>query len=140
NSLLGTRFKIVVGYDGAEQLNEAMRRGEIEGRANSTWASIKLTLLREFREGKVNVLIQMGLRKETELPEVPLLSDLVVGDPKKETIARFLALPVSAARPLAAPPGVPDDRVEILRRAFDATMRDPEFLADARARGSELIR
>jgi len=83
-------------------------------------------------------LIQMGLRKEPELPEVPLLSDLVAGDSKKEGIARFMSLSVSAARPLAAPPGVPDDRVAILRRAFDATMRDPEFLADARARGSEL--
>ena len=138
NSLLGTRFKIVVGYKGAEQLNEAMARGEIEGRANSTWASIKLTLLKEFREGKVNVLIQMGLRKEPELPDVPLLSDLVAGDATKEGIARFMSLSVLAARPVAAPPGVPDDRVGVLRRAFDATMRDPEFLAAARARGAEL--
>src|SRR5262249_56135381 len=86
NSLLGTRFKIVVGYSGAEALNAAMKRGEIDGRANSTWASIKLTLLDEFKAGKVNVLIQMGLRKEKELPDVPLLTDLVSGDPKKEAI------------------------------------------------------
>src|SRR5262245_46109977 len=138
NALIGTRFKIVTGYSGAAALNEAMRRGEIDGRANSTWASIKLTLREEFRDGKVNVLIQMGLRREAELPDVPLLSDLVAGDPRKEGIARFMSLSVSAARPVAAPPGVPDDRVAVLRRAFDATMRDPEFLADARARGSEL--
>jgi tripartite-type tricarboxylate transporter receptor subunit TctC len=138
NSLLGTRFKIVVGYNGAAELNEAMKHGEIDGRANSTWASIKLTLLDAFKDGKVNVLIQMGLRKENELPDTPLLSDLVSSDPKKAAIAKFMSQSVTAARPLAAPPGAPDDRVTILRRAFDATMKDPEFLAAARARGSDI--
>ena len=71
NSLLGTRFKVVVGYSGADTLNEAMKRGDIDGRANSTWASIKLTLFDDFRAGRVNVLIQMGLRKEKDLPDVP---------------------------------------------------------------------
>jgi tripartite-type tricarboxylate transporter receptor subunit TctC len=132
NSLLGTRFKVMVGYGGGDAIDAAMQRGEIDGRANSIWASIKMTLHDEIRAGKVNVLIQMGLRKEPELPEVPLLSDLVTGDPKKEAIAKFMSLAVSTARPFAAPPGVPDDRIVVLRRAFDATMKDPEFLADAR--------
>src|ERR1043166_4612893 len=96
NSLVGTRFKIVTGYSGAEALNEAMKRGEIDGRANSTWASIKLTLLDAFRDGKVNVLIQMGLRKERELPDVPLLSELVAGNAKTEPIAKFMSLSVTA--------------------------------------------
>src|SRR5437870_1149653 len=87
NALLGTRFRIVTGYSGADALNAAMRRGEIDGRANSTWASIKLTLRDEFRDGKLNVLIQMGLRKEPELPDVPLLSDLVKGEERKAAIA-----------------------------------------------------
>ena len=138
NSLLGTRFKIVTGYSGAEALNEAMMRGEIDGRANSTWASIKLTLFDAFKNGKVNVLIQMGLRREAELPDVPLLSELVVGDPKNEAIAKFMSLSVTAARPLAAPPGVPDERVTLLRRAFDATMKNPEFLAAAKTRGTDI--
>jgi tripartite-type tricarboxylate transporter receptor subunit TctC len=138
NALLGTRFRIVTGYSGAAALNAAMRRGEIDGRANSTWASIKLTLNDEFHSGKVQVLIQTGLRKEAELAEVPLLSDLVAADPKKAAVARFMSLSVSAARPLAAPPGVPDERVAILRGAFDATMKDPEFLADARAHRAEI--
>ena len=63
---------------------------------------------------------------------------MVSGDPKNEAIARFMSQSVTAARPLAAPPGVPDERVAILRRAFDATMRDPQFLAAARARGSDI--
>jgi tripartite-type tricarboxylate transporter receptor subunit TctC len=138
NALLGTRFKIMVGYAGAEAINAAMERGEVDGRANSTWASIKLTLLDAFRAGKVNVLIQTGLRKEKELPDVPLLSELVRGDPRKEAMARFMSLSVTPARPLAAPPGVPAERVALLRGAFDATLRDPAFLADARKRGADI--
>jgi len=132
NSLIGTRFQIVVGYSGGDAIDAAMRRGEVAGRANSIWASMKMTLHDDIAAGRVNVLIQMGLRKEPELPAVPLLSDLVAGDPRKEAIARFMSLAVSTARPLAAPAGVPDDRIAILRRAFDATMQDPEFLAEAR--------
>ena len=132
NSLIGTRFKIVVGYSGCDAIDAAMRRGEVAGRANSIWASIKMTLHDDIAAGRVNVLIQMGLRKEPELPAVPLLSDLVAGDPSKAAVARFMSLAVSTARPLAAPAGVPDDRIAILRRAFDATMQDPEFLAEAR--------
>src|SRR5205085_5215706 len=92
NALLGTRFKIIQGYNGTGQINLAMQRGELDGHGTSTWTSIKTTLYNEFRDGKVNVLIQMGVRKEAELPDVPLLSELVVGDPRKEAVARFMSL------------------------------------------------
>jgi tripartite-type tricarboxylate transporter receptor subunit TctC len=138
NSLLGTRFKVIQGYSGSGQINLAMQRGELDGHATSTWTSIQTMLHDEIRDGKVNVLIQTGLRKEPDLPDVPLLLDLVKDDPKKLTIAQFLSLAVSVARPLAAPPGVPDERVELLRRAFDATMQDAEFLAEARVLRSEV--
>jgi tripartite-type tricarboxylate transporter receptor subunit TctC len=138
NSLLGTRFKVKVGYGGGDAIDAAMQRGEIDGRANSIWASIKMTLHQEILDHKVNVLIQMGVRKDPELPDVPLLSDLVAADPKKEAIAQFMSQAVSAARPFAAPPGVPDDRVALLRSAFDMTVRDPEFLADARKLSVEI--
>ena len=138
NSLLGTRFKVKVGYSGGDAIDAAMERGEVDGRANSIWASIKMTLHEEIRDHKVNVLIQMGVRKEPELPDVPLLSDLVAADPKKEAIAQFMSQAVSTARPFAAPPGVPDDRVALLRAAFDMTMQDPEFLADARKLNVEI--
>jgi tripartite-type tricarboxylate transporter receptor subunit TctC len=138
NSLLGTRFKIIQGYSGSGQIHLAMQRGELDGHGNSTWTSIKTTLNREFRDGKLNVLIQMGLRKEPDLLKVPLLSDLVASDPRKEAIAGFMSLAVSVARPFAAPPGVPDDRVAVLRRAFDATMQDPEFLAEANKLNSDI--
>jgi tripartite-type tricarboxylate transporter receptor subunit TctC len=138
NSLLGTRFRIIQGYSGTGQINLAMQRGEIDGHANSTWASIKSTLNNEFRDGKLNVLIQTGPHKEADLPAVPLLTDLVAGNPSKEAVAQFISLAVSIARPFAAPPGVPDERVAILRRAFDATMIDPEFAADAEKLNSEI--
>ena len=138
NSLLGTRFKIIQGYSGSGQINLAMQRGELDGHATSTWTSMQTMLHDEIRDGKVNVLIQTGLRKDPDLADVPLLLDLVKDDPRKRTIAQFISAAVSVARPLAAPPGVPDDRVEILRRAFDATMKDPEFLADAQTLRSEV--
>jgi tripartite-type tricarboxylate transporter receptor subunit TctC len=138
NSLIGTRFKVKVGYGGGDEINAAMRRGEVDGRANSIWASIKMTLSDDIRDGKVNVLIQMGLRKEPQLPAVPLLSDLVAGDARKAAVARFMSQAVAAARPFAAPPGVPDERVALLRRAFEATMQDQEFLADAKSRNAEI--
>lgn len=132
NALLGTRFKVKVGYSGGDAIGAAMERGEVDGRANSIWASIKMTLDKELRERKVNVLIQMGVRKEAELPGVPLLTDLVAGDTRRAAVAQFMSRAVSTARPLAAPPGVPDERVAELRTAFDATVRDPDFLAEAR--------
>jgi tripartite-type tricarboxylate transporter receptor subunit TctC len=138
NSLLGTRFKVIQGYNGSGQIHLAMQRGELDGHGNSTWTSIRSTLGPEFRDGKLNVLIQMGLRKEPDLPNVPLLADLVAGDSRKEAVARFMSLAVSVARPFAAPPGVPEDRVAMLRRAFDATMRDSEFLSEANRLNSDV--
>jgi tripartite-type tricarboxylate transporter receptor subunit TctC len=85
----------------------------------------------EVRDGLLNVLIQTGLHKDRDLPQVPLFLDLVKGDTAREPIALFMSRAVAIARPVAAPPGVPPDRVETLRRAFAATMRDPEFLTEA---------
>jgi tripartite-type tricarboxylate transporter receptor subunit TctC len=138
NSLIGTRFKIIQGYAGSGAINLAMQRGELDGHANSTWTSIKTTIGADWRAGRINVLIQMGARKEPDLPDVPLLSDLVRGDARKEGVADFMSLAVSIARPFAAPPGVPDGRVAILRRAFDATMQDADFLAEAAKLSSDI--
>jgi tripartite-type tricarboxylate transporter receptor subunit TctC len=138
NALFGTRFKIIYGYKGGAEMNLAMERGELDGRGANTWASYKATFPNEVREGKYNVLVQIGLRKDADLPNVPLLSDLVKGDAQKEPIVRFMSLSLAITRPVAAPPGVPADRVEMLRRAFDATMKDPDFLADAAKIGSEI--
>ena len=132
NALTGTKFRLIRGYEGAAQMNAAMERGELDGRGANMWASYKAINPNELRDHKFNMIIQLGLQKEPDLPDVPLLSDLVRGDPRKEAIAQFVSLANLNARPVAAPPGVPADRVAVLRRAFDATMKDPEFLSDAK--------
>jgi tripartite-type tricarboxylate transporter receptor subunit TctC len=131
NALLGTRFKVVTGYTGGAQINIAMERGEVEGRGTNTWPSYKATFPDAVRENKLVPLIQIGLKRDPDLPNVPLLTDLVAGEPQREPVARFLSLTTAISRPLAAPPNVPPDRVKLLRRAFDATMRDEAFLAEA---------
>jgi tripartite-type tricarboxylate transporter receptor subunit TctC len=138
NAVLGTKFKVVYGYQGGAHIDLAMKRGEVEGRGNNTWAGYKATMPNEVRDGMLNVLIQTGLRKDRDLPHVPLFLDLVKGDGAREPIAGFMSKAVAIARPVAAPPGVPPDRVEILRRAFDATMRDPAFLAEAAKLNAEI--
>jgi tripartite-type tricarboxylate transporter receptor subunit TctC len=129
NMLLGTRFKVIFGYAGTPQVMLAMERGEVDGKEN-VWTSFKATL-GAARARTLNVLIQNATSPDPELPNVPLLIDLVKGDAKKEPVARLLSVTLELSKPLAAPPGVPDDRVELLRKAFTDTVRDPEFLADA---------
>lgn len=138
NALTGTKFKLIRGYEGASQMNLAMERGEIDGRGANMWASYKVTNPNEIRDHKFNMLVQLGTRKEPDLPDVPLLADLVKGDARKEAIARFVALAQDNNRPVAAPPGVPAERVTMLRRAFDATMKAPDFLADAKKQRLEI--
>jgi tripartite-type tricarboxylate transporter receptor subunit TctC len=133
NALLGTRFKVIFGYTGTPQALLAMERGEVDGKEN-TWTSFKTTL-GAARASALNVLIQNATIADPELPTVPLLIDLVKGDAKKEAIARLLSVMLEISKPLAAPPGVPEDRVQILRKAFVETARDPEFLADAQKTG-----
>jgi tripartite-type tricarboxylate transporter receptor subunit TctC len=133
NTLLGTRFKAIFGYAGSPQAMLAMERGEVDGKEN-VWTSFKTALGAE-RAGTLNVLIQNATRANADLPNVPLLVDLVKGDARKEAIARLLSVTLELSKPLAAPPGVPADRVQILRKAFLDTARDPEFLADAQKTG-----
>ena len=138
NAVLGTKFKIVYGYQGGAHIDLAMKRGEVDGRGNNTWAGYKATMPNEVRDGMLNVLIQTGLRKDRDLPDVPLFLDLARGDPAREPVAKFMSQAVAIARPVAAPPGVPADRVELLRRAFDETMKDPVFLAEAGKLNTEI--
>ncbi len=137
NALLGTRFKILPGYDGGGQMNLSAERGETEGRSAWNWTNLKAVYPADV--ARFHVLIQTGMRREPELPDTPLLLDLVNGDPLKEPVARFLSTAVALNRTLAAPPGTPAARVAALRRAIEATVVDPDFLADAQKTGSEII-
>jgi tripartite-type tricarboxylate transporter receptor subunit TctC len=131
NALLGTKFKVIAGYEGGAAMNLALQRGETDVRSMDTWVGHKINFPQELKDGRVIPLLQIGLEKEPDLPNVPLFHELVKDDPEKYAIALFLTTSLVINRPVAAPPGTPPERVEILRRAFDATMKDPEFLADA---------
>ena len=134
NGVLGTRFKIVTGYPGGNEVNLAMERGELQGRASNSWASWKSTRPQWVKEKKLIVLVQVALKRDPELKDVPTLIELVKTERDRKFMA-FLSAETAVARSLVAPPDVPADRLNALRRAFDKTVKDPQFLAEAAKAG-----
>jgi tripartite-type tricarboxylate transporter receptor subunit TctC len=130
NKLLGTKLKIVTGYPGGNEVNLALERGEIDGRASNSWAAWKSTHPDWVRDKKIIVLMQVGLKRVPDLPDVPLLLELAGNDTDRQVLT-FLSADTAISRSLVAAPDTPPERVAALRRAFDATMKDPEFLAEA---------
>ncbi|HWG04117.1 MAG TPA: tripartite tricarboxylate transporter substrate-binding protein [Beijerinckiaceae bacterium] len=138
NALVGTKFKVVYGYEGTSQMVLAMRRGEIQGRSGAPWHDYLAEFPDEVKAGKLVALSQIGTARDPRLPNAPLLTELVKGDPQKEAAAVFVSLALAQTRSLAFPPGVPDAQVNILRKAFDQVIRDPEFVALAEKDGIDL--
>jgi len=130
NGLLGTKFRLVLGYPGGNEMNLAMERGETQGRCGLSWSSFAATHPDWIKAKMINLLFQVSFAKHRDLPEVPLLLDLA-RTPQQRQILRLFAVRQVMGRPFFAPPDVPRDRVEVLRRAFDRTMTDPDFLAEA---------
>jgi tripartite-type tricarboxylate transporter receptor subunit TctC len=130
NNLLGTKFRVINGYDSGGAIELAMERGEIGGRASVTWASLKAERPDWVRDHAINVLVQVGLTPDRELPGVPML-DALGKKPADAAVLRFFAELSAVARTFCAAPGLPPARLTLLRRAFDATMRDPAVLAEA---------
>ena len=130
NGVLGTKFKIVTGYPGGNDVDLAMERGEVSGRCGWSWTSLKATHQSWLDEKKMTVLFQMGLSKHADLPNTPLIIDLAKTDEERSILKLIFARQVMAW-PFVAPPGVPNDRVQVLRKAFSDTMKDKDFLADA---------
>ena len=129
NAVAGTRFKVIAGYGTTEQ-RLAVERGEVDGVCGLSWSTMKAARPHWIKDNKLNVIVQLGLAKLPELPNVPAALDLVT-DPVKKQVLALILMRQEIGRPVAAPPGVPADRLEILRRAFDETMKDPAFLAEA---------
>jgi tripartite-type tricarboxylate transporter receptor subunit TctC len=136
NNILGTRFKIVVGYPNGTDVNLAMERGEVEGRGTNPLSSYRAMTPHYLDKKMIIPLLQTGLKKEAELPDVPLLLDVV--KPQDRPLAEFMSRAVSVGRPIATTPDTPADRLAALRRAFDATMLDPEFIEEAKKQGAEI--
>ena len=130
NKFMGTRFKIVLGYKSGDAVDLAMERGEVDGRAGASWSSLKSMRAHRLRDKEINVFLQIGLRKEPDLIDVPLLIDLARNNTEQKVLQFYSSL-TAVARAVAVAPGVPAERVAALRRAFDETMRDPALLADA---------
>ena len=131
NALLHTKFKLVMGYEGSSDLDLAIERGEIDGRAD-TWDDWTTDHSEWVKDGKIKQLVQIGLTKLPEIGDVPLFSDLVANKQDKKLLD-FLSPGAAIGRALFAPPGTPPDRVAVLRDAFAQTMNDPGYLADARS-------
>jgi tripartite-type tricarboxylate transporter receptor subunit TctC len=137
NKLVGTKLKIVVGYQSSAEMNLAMERGELEGNCGLGWTIVKRRKPEWLRERKINILFQMALRKHPDLPDVPLISDST-RTPEDRQVFDFLFAPQEMGRPFFAPPGVPPERVRALRDAFERALKDPAFLAEADKLGLEV--
>ena len=130
NALLGTKFKPIIGYDPGAGLTMAIERQEAEGICGLSWSTMKASRPHWIREKLLNVIVQMGLEKLPDLPNVPAALDLV-SDAEKKQVLTLILMRQEPGRPVAAPPGIPGDRLAALRSAFDATIKDQEFVAEA---------
>jgi tripartite-type tricarboxylate transporter receptor subunit TctC len=137
NNVLGAKFKLVIGYADGVDVNLAMEREEVEARATNPWVSYKATTPHLVEKKLIKPIVQIGMTKEPDLPDVPLMRDLA-NTPEHQQIVDFISRSVSVGRPIATTPGVPAERVAGLRKAFDATLADPEFLAEAEKQRMEI--
>jgi tripartite-type tricarboxylate transporter receptor subunit TctC len=137
NGTLGTRFKLVPGYTSGPNMNLAMERGEIEGRGTSNPRAMFAGQAGPDGKPPFNLILQWGLTKDRDYPQVPLLRELAA-DQDQQLVFDFVSSVASLARPVATNADVPPERVAALRRAFAATMTDPEFLAEAKKMAMEI--
>jgi len=136
NAVLGTKFKIVTGYNGTADIGLAIERGEVEGIGDWSWSSLKKQKPEWIRDRKITLLLQSGLQNDPELPDVPNALEFAKTDSDRRVIELDLTQK-KVARPIIAPPGVPPERLAVLRMAVAALAHDREFLADAERSGLE---
>ena len=137
NELIGTKFKVIVGYDPTGGLNKALEGGEAEGICGLSWSTLKASRPDWIRDKMLNVIVQMGLQKLPDLPDVPSVMDMVRDDEARKVLELIL-IRQEMGRPIATNPDVPFDRVAILRKAFNETMDDADFRADSARLGLEI--
>jgi tripartite-type tricarboxylate transporter receptor subunit TctC len=130
NHMLGTKFKIVSGYNSTAEVGLAMERGEVQGRAGNNFNSLKSENPELLKEGKISILAQVGLERDPEFSSVPLLVDFAKTDEERQILKLFSA-DVVIGRPFLTAPGVPAERVELLRKAFADMTKDPDYLKES---------
>lgn len=129
DALLGFKFKVVPGYQSTSKINLALESGEVQGTI-AAWTTLKTLSAAWLAEKKIKVIAQWALRPNPELPDVPNVLDVAETDAERDAL-RLVMARLDIGRPFFLPPGVPADRVAALRAAFDATMKDPDYLAEA---------
>jgi tripartite-type tricarboxylate transporter receptor subunit TctC len=137
NALLGTRVRPIHGYQGGSDMNLAMQRGEVDGRCGLGWGAIRTNYMDWITSGQAKVLVVFAEDKIAELPAVPTLYELAKEERDRQAL-RLLFVTQKLGRPFIAPPDMPEERRAALRNAFDATLRDPQFTAEAASRKFEL--
>jgi tripartite-type tricarboxylate transporter receptor subunit TctC len=130
NHMLGTKFKIVSGYNSTAEVGLAMERGEVQGRAGNNFNSLKSENPELLKEGKIAILAQVGLERDPEFTSVPLLVDFAKTEEERQ-ILRLFSADVVIGRPFLTAPGVPAERVELLRKAFADMTKDPDYLKES---------
>jgi tripartite-type tricarboxylate transporter receptor subunit TctC len=128
NNTIGTKFKLIQGYRDGTATDLAVERGEVEGWCGWSYSSLESSHPDWLRDQKINVLLQASPQRNPKLPGVPMITDVAPNDDVKQMMELLIA-PQYTGRPYAAPPGLPADRLAALRAAFDASTRDPEFIA-----------
>jgi tripartite-type tricarboxylate transporter receptor subunit TctC len=138
NNLLKTKFKIVAGYNGTPDTIIAFERGEIEGICGLQYRDLPRQIP-SWSEGRAKVIVQLGMRSDDEMNKrkIPVIWDFI-SNPDDRTVLELIFGQLEFGRPFLAPPGVPGDRVAALRKAFDETFKDPQFLADVEKMRLEL--
>jgi tripartite-type tricarboxylate transporter receptor subunit TctC len=129
-NVFGAKIKIVTGYPGTNEIQLAAERGEVDGLCGLSWSTLKGRYPHWLNDKKANILVQAGIKKQPELPDVPSASELA-REPNQLQILKLLLIGQAMARPFAAPPGIPAERRAALIAAFERTTADPEFLAEA---------
>jgi tripartite-type tricarboxylate transporter receptor subunit TctC len=132
-NLFGVKLKLISGYPGTSEVTLALERGEVDGRASWSWSSLKSTKSNWINDKLVRFPVQLGTVRNPDLPDVPTILDFAKTEKQQQIVKLILSRQVMG-RPFAAPPGVPEDRKQALRKAFDDSFKDPEFLAEAKKR------
>ncbi len=133
----GAKLRLISGYPGSAEIALALERGEVDSRASWSWSSIKAQRPDWIRDKKVHFPVQLNLAKGSELQDVPTIVEFAKSDAQRQML-RLVVSRQTMGRPFTAPPGIPEDRKAALRKAFDDTMKDADFLAEMKARGQEV--
>ena len=137
SELFGMKFRTVTGYKSSPEIQLAVERGEVHGVMGTAYSALKLAQAKWLSDKKVRIIVQFGLRRHPLYPDVPLYIDFAQNDDQRKAIL-FYTGNLAHGKPYFAPPDLPPERLETLRRAFDATMKDGEFLKDIKASGGDI--